>query len=303
MTAAVVTGATGGIGRRIALGLAAAGLEVFLVGRDADRLERTRDWIGGRVLRSRDRLVPVQADLSLLAETRAAADTILARAQALALLVNNAGTLSARRQLTREGHELTLAVNHLSPFVLSHALLPALLAQGGGARIVSVGSSTSDRTSIDPADLELAGSWRMTRAYARSKLALLMTQMTLAQHLDPALVTANVVHPGLVATGLVREPGVVGLAWRLMAPFSLNESQGAETPLYAALSPECAALTGAYLKRRRPARPNRRTADAALRAQVWTATEALAAPFLPPTALAAPFLPPTTRRALLPPQD
>ncbi len=291
MSAAVITGATGGLGRWIALGLAAAGHEVFLVGRDATRLGRAREWIAGRVPDSRERLFPIRADLSLLGETRSAADMIRAGAPAIALLVNNAGTLSGRRHLTREGHEQTLAVNHLSPFVLTHALLPALLAQGGGARIVSVGSSTSDTTTIDPADLELAKSWRMTRAYARSKLALLMTQMTLATRLDPALVTANVVHPGLVASGLVREPGVVGVAWRLMAPFSLTESQGADTPLFAALSPDCAGLSGAYLKRRLPVRPNRRALDMTLRAQVWTATQALAAPFLDPMMHAAAFLP------------
>ncbi len=297
MSAAVITGATGGIGRWIALGLAGAGHELFLIGRDAARLGRAVDWIARRVPDSRDRLIPVRADLSLLGETRAAADAIRIRAPRLALLVNNAGTLSPRRQLTREGHEYTLAVNHLSPFVLTHALLPALIACGGGARVVSIGSSTSDGATIDPADLELARSWRMTRAYARSKLALLMTQLALAASLDPALVTVNVVHPGLVATGLVREPGMVGLAWRLLAAFSLTECQGADTPLFAALSPACAGLTGAYLKRRLPVRPNRRALDMALRAQVWTASQALAAPFLPPTALAAPFLPPTALAA------
>ena len=298
----MITGATGGIGRWIALGLAAAGHQVFLVGRDTTRLGNALDWIAGRIPDSRDRLVAIRADLSLLAETRAAADAIRERAASVAVLVNNAGTLSSRCRLTAEGHELTLAVNHLSPFVLTLALLPALLDHGGGARVVSVGSSTSDTAWIDPADLELAGSWRMTRAYARSKLALLMTQITLAAHLDPALVTVNVVHPGLVATGLVREPGMVGLAWKLMAPFSLGECQGADTPLFAALSQDCAGLTGAYLKRRLPVRPNRRALDMTLRARVWTATQALAAPFLPKMTLAAPFLPKMTLAAPFLPQ-
>ena len=280
--AAVITGATGGIGRWIALGLAASGYRLFIVGRDPARLGRARDWIAGRVPESRDRLITVQADLSLLAETAAAAAAIRAQAPSVGLLVNNAGTLQSRRVLTAEGHEHTLAVNHLSPLVLTHALLPALLAQGGGARVVSVGSSTSDGAGIDPADLELAAGWRMTRAYARSKLALLMTQMTLAERLDPAQVAVNVVHPGMVATGLVREPGMVGLAWRLMAPFILSEREGADTPLHAALSPECAGLSGAYLKRRRPVPPNRRAVDPSLRAQVWTASRALAAPYLQP---------------------
>ncbi len=87
---------------------------------------------------------------------------------------------------------------------------------------------------------------------------------------------ANVVHPGAVATQLVRAPGAVGLAWRAMSPFLLTAEQGADTPLHVCLAPEYATLTGTYVKRRQPARPNGRTRDAALVGQVWNATETLA---------------------------
>ena len=278
---AVITGATGGIGRWIALGLADAGYRLFVIGRNPAALEATRGWIGGRVPGAA--IETILADLSLLSETRAAAAAVLSRADRLALLVNNAGTLSPRRVATAEGHERTLAVNHLAPFVLTRCLLPALrreAAGGGGARIVDVGSSTSDRARIDPDDLELVRHWGMVRAYSSSKLALLMTSLTLARQLEGSGVTVNVVHPGMVATGLVRNPGVVGLAWKLMAPFVLSERQGADTPLHAALSAECEGISGAYLKRRRPARPNRLALDRPLCRRVLEATEALAA--LPP---------------------
>ena len=274
---AVVTGATGGIGRWVALGLADAGFRLFVIGRDPARLAATRGWIAGRIPGSAGRIEPIRADLSLLSETRAAAGLVLSRTDSLAVLVNNAGTLSPHRVVTREGHERTLAVNHLAPFVLTRALLPALLREAS-ARIVDVGSSTSDRARIDPDDLELVRHWRMTRAYARSKLALLMADLELARQLDGSSVTVNVVHPGTVATGLVRGPSVASLAWKVMARFVLSECQGAEAPLHAALSADCAGLNGVYLKRCRAVPPNRSALDPALRRRVVAATEALAAP-------------------------
>ena len=97
-----------------------------------------------------------------------------------------------------------------------------------------------------------------------------------AQRLQGTGVVANVVHPGTVATRLVRARGVVGLAWRIMAPFISSEEQGADTPLHVALAPEFASRTGVYVKRRRIVRPNRLALDSALVDRVWVATETLA---------------------------
>ena len=269
---AVLTGGTSGLGRWIAAGLAKAGYTLTLIARDQDRAAATIAWI-----RSRTPAAVVQveiADLSSLAETRAVAATILTRTPRLDLLVNNAGVLSPKRQETSEGHERTLATNLLSPLALTEALLPALRA-AAPSRIVMVGSSSSDRARIDPDNLELVRGWSMVRAYSQSKLALLMTSRALAQRLDGSGVTVNIVHPGLVATDIVRHGGIVGLAWKLMAPFSLTPEQGAATPLYACLSPEMAGKSGLYLKRGRPATPNPLVNDAALAARVTAAAARL----------------------------
>jgi NAD(P)-dependent dehydrogenase (short-subunit alcohol dehydrogenase family) len=274
MKTAVVTGATSGIGRWIAAGLAAAGYALTLIARDERRAAATVGWIQSRTPAA---AIEVRiADLSSLAATRATADLILQRLPRLDLLVNNAGVLCAKRQITAEGHERTLAVNLLSPLALTEALLPALRA-AAPSRIVMVGSSSSDRARIDPANLELTRGWSMVRAYSQSKLALLMESRALARRLEGSGVTVNVVHPGLVATEIVRQGGVVGLAWKVMAPFSLTPEQGADTPLHACLSPEMAGKTGLYLKRRRPAAPNPLVEDAALAARVTAAVEPLLA--------------------------
>ncbi|MCB8883252.1 SDR family NAD(P)-dependent oxidoreductase [Acidisoma cellulosilytica] len=263
---AVVTGATSGIGRWIARGLAQAGYGLTLIARDEMRADKTHRWIAAAVPGAAIDIV--RADLSSLKDTRAAAASILSRHPKIDLLVNNAGLLSHDRQVTPEGREKTLATNLLSPLALTEALLPAMVAP---ARIVMVGSSSADRARIDPDDLELRQGWRMTRAYARSKLALLMMSGLLAERLKPAGITVNVVHPGLVATNIVRHGGIDEFAWRLLGRFALTAEQGADTPLYACLSPELAGQTGLYLKRRRAARPNARVRDPALVARVEAA--------------------------------
>jgi NAD(P)-dependent dehydrogenase (short-subunit alcohol dehydrogenase family) len=270
---AIVTGATGGIGRWIALGFARAGYRVTLVGRDAARGEATQKWITAAVPGCETRLRLI--DLSSLAAARSFAEEVLAEGRPLDRLVNNAGVFLARRRETAEGHERVLATNHLSPFVLTTALLPALRA-AGAARIVNVGSSVADRGMVDPENLELAQGWSQVRAYRQSKIALLMTSLDLAQKLKGSGLALHVVHPGLVATGLVREPGVTGLAWRMIGRFALSEEQGAATPLYASLSPALEGQTGLYLKRSRPATPNKVVKNAALMARVVAATERLA---------------------------
>ena len=270
---AVVTGATGGIGRWIALGLARVGHHVVMIARDAARGDAAAAWIRQRVPGSSIDVKLV--DLSSLAATQRAGQEIAARHPRVALLVNNAGMFTARRQVTAEGHERVLVVNHLAPYVLTQELEAALRA-GAPSRVINVGSSTSDRASIDPDNLELVRGWGMVHAYSQSKLAIMMSTFALAQRLRGSGVVAHVVHPGAVATGLVREGGLIGIAWRIMAPFMRTEEQGAETPLDAALAPEWANITGAYVKDRAAVRPNRRALDPVFVGKVDAATRKLA---------------------------
>jgi NAD(P)-dependent dehydrogenase (short-subunit alcohol dehydrogenase family) len=268
----VVTGATGGIGKWIALGMAQAGYLVVMVGRDAGRGAAAKAWIEGQAPGCQ--LDLMIADLALLARTAALGRGIAERYGRVDVLILNAGVFLSRREVTAEGHEKVLAVNHLSPFVLIRSLTAALQA-AAPARIITVGSSSSDQARIDPENLELTRGWGMVRAYSQSKLAVMMTSFTWAHRLQGSGVTANVVHPGLVATGLVRTPGVIGLAWRLMKPFARSEEAGAKPPLFAALAAEHATTTGQYFKDRQIVAPNKLALNDALRTRVWEATERL----------------------------
>jgi NAD(P)-dependent dehydrogenase (short-subunit alcohol dehydrogenase family) len=269
---AIVTGGAGGIGRWIALGLAQAGSRVVLVGRDRVRGESVRAWVSEQAPGGMAELIVT--DLSSLAATCALGREIAKRHPRVSLLVNNAGVFRARRERTDEGHDMVLAVNHLSPFVLTRELEGPLRA-GAPSRIVTVGSSTSDRARITPDNLELERRWGMVRAYSQSKLAAMMATFEWARRLDGSGVVANVVHPGTVATGLVRTPGIIGLAWRLMALWSRSEQEGADTPLHVALAPDLAGVTGKYFKERRVAEPNRLARNPELTGRVWRATEDL----------------------------
>ena len=269
---AVITGATGGIGRYIALGLAQAGYDLVLICRGRTRGEAARAFIAASAPQSKIDLRI--ADLALLSETRKVGADIVASARRIDVLVNNAGVFESSLVTTAEGFDRVLAVNLLSPFVLTRALLPSLLASAP-SRIVNVGSSTSDKARIDPDHLVLGDRWTRVRAYSQSKLALMMITFAQATRLEGTGLTANVVHPGMVATGLVRSGGIIGLVWRCLGAFALTEAQGADTPLHAALAPDLAATNGVYFKNRRIAPPNPLALDQVLRERVWTATERL----------------------------
>ena len=276
MPRSVITGATGGIGRWIALGLAQAGHDLDLVVRDQARGAAAQAWLSAHVPSARIALVI--ADLSVLADARQAGAALASDVRPIDVLVNNAGVFCTHREETAEGHERVLAVNHLAPFVLTRVLLPALRQAPGGARIVNIGSSSSDIARIDPDDLEGRRRWGFIHTYAQSKLALLMVTNGWAERLAGTGVVANTVHPGAVATRLVRTGGAIGLAWRMLAPLLLTEEQGADNPVHVAVSDAFRTVSGAYVKKRRVVAPNRRALDAGLAKRVWDATEALCGP-------------------------
>lgn len=270
---ALITGANAGIGLFTALGLARAGLRVLLHGRDLERAQSAGRWIRGRVPGAV--VEAVAADLASLAAVRGLARAVEARTSRLSVLVNNAGLFRSEREVSPDGNEMILTVNYLAPFLLFQELLPSL-ERSGRARIVNVGSSVSDRARIDLDDLQSTrhpGLFGMTGAYAQSKLALLVATMELARRLEGRGVTANVVHPGLVATKIANRGGVAGFAWSFAKPFMLSARRGAETSIHVATAPEVADVSGRYFKRKRPVEPNPLAHDRELAMRLWRMTE------------------------------
>jgi len=268
----LITGANQGIGKVSAIELGKMGAKLILVCRNAEKAKAAVADIQRAGAKDVDLLI---GDMGSQADIRRIAAEVLARHDRLDVLLNNAGVLVTSRRETVDGIEETLAINHLGYFLLTN-LLTDLLKKSAPARVVSVSSRAHRGAKVSWDDIQLKKGWGSMRAYSQSKLALMMVTFTFAKRLAGTGVVANVVHPGMVATGLVRTGGVIGLVWRCLAVTALTEERGADTPLYAALAPELATASGVYFKNRRPAPPNRRALDPVLQGRVWRATEGLA---------------------------
>ena len=255
---ALITGASSGIGLAAARELVASDFDVAMLCRDRGRGEAALDRIrAGAPDRSVELLV---ADLAVPAEVRDAAADFRARSGRLDLLVNNAGAIPARRELTAWGIERTFAGNHLGPFLLTE-LLSDLLGASGPARVVNVASSAHAREPLDWLDLDSARNWSRMRAYGRSKLANVMWSYELSRRLAPRGVTVNAVHPGLVATGIGR--GVPWLRWvlRVVGPLLVTADAAGRDIAHLGIAPELSDVTGAYFVRRRQRRSSAASLD------------------------------------------
>jgi NAD(P)-dependent dehydrogenase (short-subunit alcohol dehydrogenase family) len=258
----VVTGSTDGLGKRVAQDLAQKGATVLLHGRDPERGEAVAREI--REGTGNDDLRYYLADFSSLEQTRRLAEEIRADRDRLDVLINNAGVFAGERTVSEDGYELTLAVNYLAPFLLTHLLLP-LLRASASARIVNVASA--GQSSIDFDDPMLERRYDGMRAYARSKLALVMFTFDLAEELEGTGVSANCLHPAtLMDTKMVFE--AFGRA-------SSDVQEGADATVYLAASPELEGVTGKYFDGRREARAEKQAYDPEARDRLRRLSEEL----------------------------
>jgi NAD(P)-dependent dehydrogenase (short-subunit alcohol dehydrogenase family) len=263
---ALVTGASSGIGLYTALGLARAGMRVFMAGRDRARTEGARRFVAERS--GSDRVSVVLADFSSLAEVRRLADDILSGAEQLDLLVNNAGLYSPNYRLSGDGFELTFAVNHLAPFLLTNLLLDRLKASAP-SRIVTVASEAHRGHRPDPAELTRPRDRGALRAYGRSKLCNILFTRELAARLEDSGVVASCLHPGVVATAIGQRGGLTELAWRLMKPLMASPERGAQTSLFLATVGDPAPFQGGYVIGKALARPDPAALDRDLARRLW----------------------------------
>ena len=262
----MVTGASSGIGRAAAIELAEQGATVVPVGRDAGRTEQVARKVGGE---------PLVADFSSLAAVRTLADELLARHDRIDVLVNNAGLVAGRRRLTADGLELTMAVNHFAPFLLTNLLLDRLRASAP-ARIVTTASDAHRGGLLDVSDLDFDRRWSAWSAYGTSKLANILFTRALARRLEGTGVIANCLHPGVIRTGLARGASVpIRVGWRALSVFFGSPRKGASTIVYLASSPEAADVSGGYFADSRPATPSAQAQDDELAEELWDRSAAL----------------------------
>ena len=270
----VATGATSGIGEAAVLALAALGARIVFIARDETRVKATMRKLEAKApgLGHRMHL----ADLSSIDETRKVGAAIAASEPRIDVLINNAGALFSHRQVTSEGLELTFALNHMAYFVLTETLRENLIASAP-ARVVSTSSAAHQGVRLDFSDLQSAKGYNGLRVYGRSKLANIMFTRELARRVAGTGVTANCLHPGVVATRFGQSSGgFAGLLIPFVRPFFISPEQGADTIIHLASSPEVENTTGEYFVKRKIAEPSVAARDDAAAKRLWEASEALA---------------------------
>ena len=262
----VITGATSGIGLITAERLARQGARLVLVGRDPARGEAALARIKARAPRAE---VSIHyADLSRLDALRTLAASLNALSR-IDVLINNAGAMFWRRQVTADGLERTFALNHMAYFVLT-ALLRDKLASSP-ARIVNVASEAHRGARLDFGDLQSAHSYSGMRAYARSKLCNILFTRELARRLSGTGVSANCLHPGFVNSRFGdNNPGLVGIGTRIAKQiFAIPPERGAETSVYLASSPDLEGKSGGYYDQCAPKTPSPEAQDDAAARRLW----------------------------------
>ena len=268
-TTYVITGGSDGIGLECASQIATArpGCRIVLVGRNPSR---TAAAVGRlRAESPKCRIDSLLCDFADQSAVRRLADDLLRTCDRIDVLVNNAGTVFARRTLTGDGIESTFAVNHLGGLLLTELLLDRI-RESAPARIVFTSSEGHYSGTLDLDDVGFERGYSIMRAYARSKLANVLTARLLARRLEGSGVTVNALHPGAISTNIwsrapwFARPVLAVLKRRMESP-----AVGGSRLAYLATSPEVDGRTGGYYHRNRLREPSALAQDDALGARLY----------------------------------
>jgi NAD(P)-dependent dehydrogenase (short-subunit alcohol dehydrogenase family) len=263
----LITGATSGIGEVTARELARMGCRVLITARDQRKAEIAVDKL--RAESGSLKIDGLVADLSSQDQVRDLAAEFMRQNNRLDVLINNAGAIYLRRYLSQDEIEMTFAVNHLAPFLLTNLLLEMVI-DSTPARIINVASNSHKDQEIDFDDLESQASYGFMRAYGKSKLANIMFTYELDRRLAGSDVTVNAVHPGFVGTNMGANNGwLVKLFLPLTSLWALSPEEGAETSVFLASSPEVEGVSGKYFYQKKAVPSSPSSLDKEKARQLW----------------------------------
>jgi len=263
----LITGATSGIGYVTARELTRRGMRVSIVGRNPEKTQAKADQIKNETGFAPE--ATFIADLSEMNEVRRLAGQVSDRFDRIDVLVNNAGAVFSTRQETSDGFERTLALNYLSPFLLTNLLIDPLMA-ASAARVINVSSIAHRMFRLNLDDLQNKHFYAGWIAYARSKLANVYFTYELARKFKGSRATCNALHPGYVASGFgTQNNGFWGWFFKLLTKFEISAEEGALTSIYLADSPEVEGISGAYFSACKRVKSSRVSYDEAIAGRLW----------------------------------
>jgi NAD(P)-dependent dehydrogenase (short-subunit alcohol dehydrogenase family) len=268
----LITGANQGIGKESALALGKMGAKLVLVCRSEEKGRAAVKDVEAAGAKDVELLL---GDMSKQADIRRVAAEFLAKHDRLDVLLNNAGVLVTSRRETVDGIEETFATNHLGYFLLTNLLLD-VLKKSAPARIVNVASEAHRGAKVKWDDIQLKEGWSQFGAYGQSKLCNILFTRELAKRLAGTGVTANCLHPGVIASGFGQTyGGFMSFVIKLAHPFMITPEKGARTQVYLASSPEVDGVTGKYFDKCKERTPNKIAQEADGPARLWALSEPL----------------------------
>jgi NAD(P)-dependent dehydrogenase (short-subunit alcohol dehydrogenase family) len=258
----LITGSTDGIGKQTALDLAKTGATILLHGRNPPKGERVLHEI--RKETGNGRIEIFIADLASLKQVRSLAEQVRQNHNTIHVLINNAGVYENTHKITPDGFEMSFAVNHLAPFLLTYLLLD-LLKRGAPSRIINV-SSIAHSSSIDFENLQGEKRYGGYEAYALSKLCNILFTYKLARMLQGTGVTVNCLHPGTISTKLLKTGWGMG---------GSPVTHGSRTSVYLATAPELEGVTGKYFINRKQNKSSGISYNQETQTKLWHISEQL----------------------------
>jgi NAD(P)-dependent dehydrogenase (short-subunit alcohol dehydrogenase family) len=268
----VITGATSGIGEATAIALAKKDHALYLLVRDTEKGEALKQKIIAET--GNKSIHIIKCDLADLTSVAQAADEVSAKLFNINVLINNAGGMFNNFEPSKDGYEMTFALNHLGHFLLTTRLMPLL--QKGHARIINVSSDMhrSGKARFD--NLKSAEGYSAIKAYANSKLFNIYFTKSLAERYGDKGILAYALHPGVVKTSFNSKlTGFLKYFFMLATPFAISPEKGAETSIYLATAPKLESKNGLYFIKKKVKKPAAVANDVEARNQLWQLSEEL----------------------------
>lgn len=271
----LITGSTAGIGKATAVGLAKQGYKIVIVGRDAAKAQQAADDI--KAQSGSKEVDYLTADLSSQKSVKQLAAEFKAKYPRLDVLINNAGAVYNKYELSVDGIEMQMAINHMAYFILTMELLDYIKQTSPSGRIVNVASHSHYGGKLNFDDLFMAKNYGGYTMYERTKLCNVLFTLELAERLKGSNVTVNALHPGVVKTDIGKKHGgwLYALGWGFFANFGMSVDKGAATSIYLASSPEVEGVSGKYWAKSNHKWHSRYSQTEGLKEKLWEATEKL----------------------------